>query len=218
MKQSLIIGNWKSYKNTKEAEEWFAHVSSSLISPQAQVVLCPPFPLLSLCKNLVQKHQLPWKIGAQDASGFPEGKHTGFVSAKLLTDFVQYVLIGHSERRKEAGETDEMLFEKVKRVKEVGLTPVFFVQGEETPIPDGIEIVAYEPVFAIGTGTPDTPQHAEEVVSYFKKVKQVPTVLYGGSVDDKNVALFLAEESIDGVVPGGASLDPAVFASLINNA
>ncbi|HYK09099.1 MAG TPA: triose-phosphate isomerase family protein [Candidatus Eisenbacteria bacterium] len=218
MKQPLIIGNWKSNKNEAEVEEWFAHASPSIISSQAEVILCPPFPLLPLCKKLIQQHQLSWKIGAQDVSPLPEGKHTGAVSAKLLGDFVHYVLIGHSERRNEFKETDEMLFEKVKRVKEVGLIPVFFVQDKETPIPEGIGIVAYEPVFAIGTGTPDTPEHAEEVVGYFKTVKKVPTVLYGGSVDEKNVALFMACPSIDGVVPGGASLDPAVFTALINNA
>lgn len=218
MKRPLIIGNWKSNKTLLEAEKWFGEIASHTHTTAVDVVLCPPFPLLAKCQELIHKHQLPWKLGAQDVSVFPEGKHTGEVSAKLLRDFVQYVLVGHSERRQEDNETDKMLFEKVRRVMETGLTPIFFVQDEQTPIPDGIGIVAYEPVFAIGTGNPDSPEHAEQVAKYFKTTKHVPTVLYGGSVDEKNIALFLSCPSIDGVVPGGASLNPVAFATLIQNA
>lgn len=220
MKRPLIIGNWKAHKTLQDMEAWFAEAGSSLLpqTGEKEVVLCPPFPLLAKCKELIATHQLSWKLGAQDASSLPEGKHTGEVDAKILKDFVEYVLIGHSERRQELHETDEMLFEKVKRVKEVGLMPVFFVQDAETQIPEGIEIVAYEPVFAIGTGHPDTPEDAEKVASYFKTTKHVPNVLYGGSVDDANVHIFLSCPSIDGVVPGTASLDPKMFAHLVQNA
>jgi len=220
MKRPLIIGNWKSHKVLEDMDSWFAEVGSSLLPHpmDGEVVLCPPYPLLATCKELINKHQLPWKLGAQDVSSLPEGKYTGEVNAKLLKDFVDYVLIGHSERRNELHETDEMLFEKIKRVKEVGLTPVLFVQGQETKIPDDIEIIGYEPVFAIGTGNPDTPEDAEKVANYFKTVKHVPTVLYGGSVDSTNIHTFLSCPSLDGVVPGTASLDPKAFSALINNA
>lgn len=198
---------------------WFAEVAAQIHGINSpDVVLCPAFPLLPLCRQLIQKYQLDWKLGAQDVSLLPEGKHTGEVSAKLLKDFVQYVLVGHSERRSELHESDNTLFEKVKRVNEVGLTPIYFVQGEKTPIPDNIGIVAYEPIFAIGTGHPDSPEDAEKVGSYFKKIKKVPSVLYGGSVNDKNVSLFMSCSSLDGIVPGTASLDPAIFARLIQNA
>jgi len=219
MKDPLIIGNWKSHKNTQDVKEWFARLGPQAHGvSNAEVVLCPPFPLLPLCRELLDEYQLKWKLGAQDVSQFPEGKYTGDVSASLLKDFVDYVLIGHSERRSEHNESDDILFEKVKRVREVGLTPIFFVQGTQTPIPPAIDIVAYEPVFAIGTGHPDTPEDAEKVGEYFKKVKHVELFLYGGSVDDTNVNIFMSCSSIDGTVPGTASLDPIVFARLIQNA
>lgn len=217
MKRPLIIGNWKSHKTTEETEKWFEEIASVLHGDYADVVLCPPFPLLSLCFQLIKKYQLNWQLGAQDVSPFPEGKHTGEVNAKQIKDFAHYVLIGHSERRTEFGETDTLLFEKVKRVQEEGLTPIFFVQNDTTNMPKGIGIVAYEPVFAIGTGNPDTPEDAEKVAISLKS-KGIPRVLYGGSVDNKNVAAFMSCSSLDGIVPGTASLDPSIFASLIHNA
>lgn len=219
MKHPLIIGNWKSHKTILQAREWFGEIAAELGSARsADVVLCPSFQLLSLCAEEIKKNQLNWVLGAQNVSPFPEGKHTGEVNAVQLRDLVQYVLIGHSERRNEFGETDEILFEKVKRVREAGLSPIYFVQGETTPVPEGIGIVAYEPIFAIGTGNPDTPEDAEKVAHYFKTKHHVPTVLYGGSVDEKNVGLFMSCSSIDGIVPGTASLDPISFARLIQNA
>lgn len=219
MKHALIIGNWKSHKSVAEAEKYFSDIASDLTGLiSAKVVFCPPVPLLAICQKLIAQYQLPWVLGAQDVSMFPEGKHTGEVNAKILKDFVQYVLIGHSERRTELHETDDILFEKVKRVLEVGLTPIYFVQDNKTAIPDGVQIVAYEPVFAIGTGKADSPQDAEKVAKYYKEKMYVPKVLYGGSVDDKNVNLFMSCSSIDGIVPGTASLDPSIFARLIHNA
>lgn len=218
MRHPFIVANWKSNKTTSEIERWFELVVSAMPTPHAEVILCPSFPLLPMSQMLIEKYHLTWKLGAQDVSSFTEGKHTGEVNAKQLKNFVDYVLIGHSERRRELKETDEMLFEKVKRVQEVGLTPIFFVQDKDTPIPDTIKIVAYEPIFAIGTGNPDTPEHAESIAKYLKKSKNIQTVLYGGSVDHKNVSLFLSEGLIDGVVPGTASLDPKEFVQLTNNA
>lgn len=218
MKSPLIIGNWKSHKSVAEAESYFGDLAAEYASSQEKtVVFCPPYPLLDLCRSLIKKHQLNWQLGAQDVSAFPMGKHTGEVNAKLLKDFVSYVLIGHSERRA-MGETDDVLLEKVKRVREAGLTPIYFVPDENAPIPEEVEIVAYEPVFAIGTGNPDTPEDAEKVALHLKSQKYVSTVLYGGSVDDKNVNLFMSCSSIDGIVPGTASLDPIVFARLVHNA
>lgn len=217
MKQPFIIGNWKSHKTPNEVAEWFAQISPSVRSLEATVILCPPFPLLPQCKELIKKQQLPWKLGAQDVSQYPVGKHTGEVSATLLKEFVEYVLIGHSERR-HMGETDAILFEKVKRVQEVGITPIFFVQGKDVAIPQRIPVVAYEPLFAIGTGKADTPEDAEKIAHFFKTEKQVPTVLYGGSVDDKNVSVFMSCSSIDGIVPGTASLDPVVFSHILQYA
>lgn len=218
MKRPLIIANWKSHKTVAQVEKWFEEVASDMSFGQAEVVLCPSFPHLSLCQGLIKRHGLSWKLGAQDVSFLPEGKYTGEVNATQLKDFADYVLIGHSERREALKETDEVLFEKVKRAQEAGLRPIFFVQSKETALPQEIDIVAFEPVFAIGTGNPDTPDHAEEVARYFKSMKHIQTVLYGGSVDHKNISLFMSSPSLDGVVPGTASLDPKEFVQLINNA
>ncbi len=219
MRSALIIANWKSNKTVQETEEWFFRYRQQTMLPHtARVVLCPSFSLLGICKSLLVRHHLLWELGAQTVSSFGIGKHTGEINAVQLKDFVQYVLIGHSERRIELHETDDMLFEKVKRVREAGLTPVYFVQDMTTPIPDGIDIVAYEPIFAIGTGHPDSPEDAEKVAHYFKTTKHIRTVLYGGSVDDTNVSAFMSCSSVDGIVPGTASLDPAIFSRLVQNA
>lgn len=219
MKSPLIIANWKSNKTVDEAKKWFEEIASQAVLPRtAQVVLCPSFPLLPVCQDLLTKYRLPWKLGAQTVSSFSEGKHTGEVNAVQLKEYVSYVLIGHSERRMELHETNDMLFEKVKRVREAGLTPIYFVQDGSTTIPEGVDIVAYEPIFAIGTGVADTPEHAEQVARGIKISMHIQTVLYGGSVDDKNVAAFMSCSSLDGIVPGAASLNPKEFAKLIIHA
>lgn len=219
MRKPLIIGNWKSHKSRSAVKEWFDEIAAHLVGHgAAEIVLCPSFPLLDSCQQSLKAHGLPWKLGVQDISMFGEGKHTGEVNASQVKDLATFVLVGHSERRTELHESNDMLSEKVKRALEAGLQPIFFVQDKETPIPPNVSIVAYEPVFAIGTGSPDNPENVESVAYFLKHEKKIPTVLYGGSVDNTNVGVFLTCQSIDGVVPGTASLDPIIFSKLIQNA
>ncbi|OGG34465.1 hypothetical protein A2363_00450 [Candidatus Gottesmanbacteria bacterium RIFOXYB1_FULL_47_11] len=212
MKQLFIAGNWKSNKTGKEAEMWLNNFQFPPVN--CQLVLFVPFTVLP---GLKMKN-VPFMLGAQNVSAYPEGAYTGEVSARQIREFADWVLIGHSERRKYFGETDEILAKKVELAKAAGLKIIYCVPDGATPIPLGVEVVAYEPVWAIGTGKSDTPENANNVISAIKATSQVAAVLYGGSVTPENVASFVKESAIDGVLPGGASLDPATFAALITNA
>lgn len=224
MKRKFIIGNWKSNKNTQETKSWFKTFNESYLGNKnislgnVEAVLCAPFILLPLAQKLRDAYRLPLKLGAQDVSPFPNGAYTGEISSYQLTEFVEYVIIGHSERRNNLGEDDKLLTEKVKRAIEAKLKVIYCVQDENTFIPEGVNIVAYEPVWAIGTGKTDTPENANRVSQTIKKRWSKETLIYGGSVTVENVESFLDTEYIDGVLPGGASLDPAKFWQIINAA
>jgi len=197
-----------------EARDWLAAFKHQGNLPvNAILVLCVPYTLLN-----VLKAELPVALGAQNVSPFPDGAYTGEVSAKMIKELADWVIIGHSERRKYFGETDEVLKEKVMRAKEVGLKIIYCVSDEKTVIPHDVDIVAYEPVWAIGTGKTDTPENANHVIEMIKKQWRVTTIIYGGSVTAENVASFMREPSIDGVLPGGASLNPETFFQLIIHA
>ncbi len=214
MKSLFIAGNWKCNKTIAEARDWLqAFKNQSPLPANATIVLCVPCTLLNFLKA-----ELPIALGAQNVSPFPDGAYTGEVSAKMIKELADWVIIGHSERRKYFGETDEVLKEKVVRAKEVGLKIIYCVSDDKTAVPDGIDVVAYEPVWAIGTGKTDTPDNANHVIEMIKKKSRVTTVIYGGSVTPDNVASFVRELSIDGVLPGGASLHPEIFFQLISAA
>lgn len=218
MKQTYIIGNWKSNKTVSEAKEWFEQVRILPINVDSNktVILCPPFHLLPLSSALIQEYSLPFHLGAQDVSPFAMGAYTGEVNAEQLKEFVQYVLIGHSERRQHFSETDEMVAQKAQEVLKAGLQPIVCVQGKETSVPEGVSMIAYEPIFAIGTGKADTPEDAEEVLRFFKG-KNITTTIYGGSVNPENVFSFTSQPSVAGVLPGKDSLDPQLFIDIIHN-
>lgn len=221
MKKLFIVANWKSYKTEAETLTWleeFMKEYQAVVKENTEVVVCPPFTALSVMKESVLNSRLTLHIGAQDISPFGEGAYTGEVNAKQLQEFCSYVIIGHSERRNYFNESDEMLEKKVQMAETSGITPIYCVQGKDTSVPNGVKIVAYEPVFAIGTGQPDTPENANEVAKQIKDSKNVPYVLYGGSVKPENITSFIAMEHIDGVLIGGASLHADAFAEMIKNA
>jgi triosephosphate isomerase len=180
-------------------------------------MLCVPFTLLYTMKEEIQVSDLPITLGAENVSPFPEGAETGEESARMVKDLVDWVIIGHSERRKNLGETDELLFKKVVHAKEAGLHVIYCVQNELVPVPSGVDGVAYEPVSAIGTGVTDSPENANNVIEHIKEKTRVSMVLYGGSITSANVASFVGQPSIDGVLVGGASLDSEKFVDLIAN-
>ncbi len=220
MKKLFIIANWKSNETTPEVEKWFTEINNAQLSFNADekcIIICPPFTLLSKVKELVIKSNLSFNVGAQDVSPFDEGAYTGEENVDQIKEFADFVIIGHSERRKNLSETDEIISQKAKKAIEGNLTPIFCVQGVDTPIPYGIEIVAYEPISAIGTGKPDTPEDAENVARTIKEKNAVKYVIYGGSVTGDNVADFMKMPSIDGVLVGGASLDAGKFSLIIKN-
>lgn len=214
MKHLLIAGNWKSNKTISEAMEWLLKLSAI----HRTIVLCVPYTLLSVMKKEIDRLKLPIGLGAQDVSPFDEGAYTGEVTARMVKELADWVIIGHSERRKYFSETDEMLKNKVDKAQKAGLKIIFCVGDDATPVPAGVDVVAYEPVWAIGTGKTDLPENANAVISSIKSKTGVPLVIYGGSVTAQNVASFTAQPLIDGVLPGGASLDPEKFRCLVEAA
>lgn len=221
--KKYIVGNWKSNKTNIEVEDWFKKFANLFQASKdkldnLEIVVCPPYIYLSLLKKLQEEYVLPIKIGAQDVSPFPNGAYTGAVSASQIAEFAQYVIIGHSERRSNFHEDDEQLFEKVKRAKEASLKVIYCIQDENTAIPSGVEIIAYEPVWAIGSGKTDTPENADRVSAKVKERYAGAILLYGGSVNPDNVGGFLKTSYLDGVLPGGSSLDPQKFWEIVVNA
>lgn len=223
MKPTFIIGNWKSLKTTTEANAWFDKAEELLkndpIAEHKTVVISVPFTLLPLAKERVAKANLKIFVGAQDVSPYDAGAYTGGVNVQQVGEFATHVLIGHSERRQFFGETPQLLEEKVKRVGQTAITPIFLVRSLNDAIPLGVTIVGYEPVEAIGSGRPDTPENANNMAKQIKeRYPFVEYVLYGGSVTAENVAQFTQCEYLNGVVPGRASLAPEGFFALVHNA
>jgi len=223
MKKLFIVANWKSNKTINETEKWLHDFSGEFKRnpfslDHKEVIVSPSFTLLEHSRYCASNLNLPIELATQDISPFDEGAYTGEINAKQIREFADYVIIGHSERRKNFNESDEMLSKKVELANKYGLTPIFCVQGKETQIPSDSPIIAYEPIDAIGTGHPDTAENAEDIASFFKRNHGVSYVLYGGSVTSKNVKDFTQMPNIDGVLVGAASLDAKEFYEIIQNA
>lgn len=221
MGKSLIVANLKSYKNENEAKNWlegFLKIKElNLDLGQKEIIICPSFTQLFSFFSFFSSNNLNVGLGAQDVSPFDEGAFTGEVNAKQIKDFAQFVLIGHSERRTNFNESEDMLTKKVAMALKYGLNPIFLIQNQEASIPEGVRIIAYDPAFAIGTGNPDTPENADAVAAVIKS-KHNAQVLYGGSVTSGNVKSFTAKANLDGVIVGGASLEAEEFIKIIQNA
>jgi triosephosphate isomerase len=215
MKKLFIVANWKSNKLASEINAYAGIQQES--NELREVIICPPFTLLSNFKTLIDEKKLSYKLGAQNISPYTAGAYTGEINGQQIKEFADYVIIGHSERRSKFGESEDALKEKVEQALANKLTPIYCIQDENTFVPDGASLVAYEPVSAIGTGNPDTPENAEKVATaVMSKNPHVEFMLYGGSVTPENIASFVEQEHINGVLIGGASLDPERFEKLIN--
>lgn len=212
----LVVANHKANKTWDDLAVWLEQVSQAINDFQGTVVVCPSMVFISETSPKTKDLGSKLKVGSQDISQFEKGAYTGEVAASQIADLVTYAIIGHSERRQHFQETDELLKTKVQNAKRANITPIFCVQDENTQVPGGVDIVAYEPVFAIGTGTPDTPQNAKSL-SRKLKAKGKYTVLYGGSVHPNNVKSFIQKGIIDGVLVGSASLDAEKFISLLKS-
>lgn len=245
MRQPLIAGNWKMYKTSQEACDYIKALHEISWNEGVDVAIIPPFTCLSVFNNARDWSRLAY--GAQNMFWAKEGAFTGEISPLMLLDLgCKYVLIGHSERRQIIKESDPMINNKLKLALETGLIPILCV-GETleeresgnaqevvgrqirlglqgvTPHPE--MVIAYEPVWAIGTGVTATASDAQQMIRFIRdiikeewsleKSEQV-RILYGGSVKPANIGEIMSQDDIDGALVGGASLDPEVFAAIIN--
>lgn len=213
-----LIANWKSNKTIAEALDWVSFVGPKVPKrDDLKVVVCPTFSALSEVKKAIQVGNFPIMVGSQDLSPYDVGAYTGEESAALLKELAGLSILGHSERRQNFSEADEMISKKVEQSLQNGITPLVCVQGPDTPVPPGCKLVAYEPIFAIGTGNPDTPENAENVAKELKqKYDQDLQVIYGGSVTSANIKSFTNMPNLYGALIGKASLDPAEFIRIVN--
>ncbi len=224
MKKTIIAANWKSNKTKNEAKIWLNETALGNFPEHFEIVIFPSFTLLDYISGFVRINDTPFKIGAQDISPFDSGPYTGEISGKLIKEFADYVLIGHSERRAGFGESDEMIRKKVDMALRAGLTPIVCVSNISQL--DGLEskeglVIAYEPLGAISTSGPNAqPENPSLTSEFVQKIKEKISaeVIYGGSVEAGNVGQYISLENISGVLVGGQSLDPINFINIIKNA
>lgn len=249
-RKPIIAGNWKMNMLSSQTKE-FADELKPLLpkSRGSETVLCVPFPLISSVVKAVKGMRVA--VGAQDVSVYDKGAYTGEVSAEMLNDLgVKYCIVGHSERRAYHNETDALVNAKAKKLLEHGITPIICVGEtlEQRELDITMEfismqvkgalagmsgadarkcVIAYEPVWAIGTGKTATAEQAQEVCEsvrgvirklYDARTARSLPILYGGSMNAKNAGELLACPDIDGGLIGGASLKPADFSVIINTA
>jgi triosephosphate isomerase (TIM) len=226
----LIAGNWKMYKGSAETAEFCIQLKNRVGDVEdVDVAVCPPYTSLAVAVQILAGTEIA--VAAQNVHWEPEGPYTGEVSAPMLRELGVYgAIVGHSERRQYFGETDETVARRAKAALEAGLSVIACV-GEteaEREVGDTEDVlrrqvsaleaednlvVAYEPVWAIGTGKTATPELAQEAHAFIKGLLDVP-VLYGGSVKPENAAELLELPAVDGALVGGASLDVESFASI----
>ena len=211
-----IIANWKSNKNIAEALDWVSKVGPQIPKNEnLKVVVCPTFTCLEEVKKAITVSNFPLMVGSQDLSPYSEGSYTGEEAGRILKDVIELSLLGHSERRKNFGETDEMVSNKVKQALDNNIIPLVCVQDENVPVPEGCKLVAYEPVWAIGSGTPDTPENDQQIAQVLKSKYGDIEVLCGGSVNSGNIKSFVSQPDISGALIGGASLDAEEFIKIL---
>lgn len=212
----LVLANHKANKTGTEVKAWLDEVGPVTQKFQGTIIFCPSIPFLTSSYQEIKNKKYNIKLGTQDISFFEQGPYTGEVAASQISDIVGYTLIGHSERRQNFNEDDARLQNKLVNAQKAGISAVFCVQSETTPVLNDIPIIAYEPTFAIGTGNPDTLAHIQNVSQKIKE-KGPYTVLYGGSVSKDNVGAIRLLGSIDGVLVGAShSLDSQKFIDILN--
>lgn len=247
MRKNIVAGNWKMNKNLQEGIELAKEINAAVLGTNTTVVLCTPFIHLSEVSKIINKEAL--FLGAQNCSDKESGAYTGEVSASMIKSTgATYVILGHSERRAYYGETNELLAEKTKIALANGLTPIFCI-GEvleereagkhfdvvKTQLDEslfglseedfGKIVIAYEPVWAIGTGKTASPEQAQEIhkvirdhvaSKYGTQVANECSILYGGSCKPSNAAELFANPDVDGGLIGGASLKAEDFMGIVN--
>ncbi|MEJ8554576.1 triose-phosphate isomerase [Tepidibacter sp. Z1-5] len=247
MRKPIIAGNWKMHKTIKEAVEFVNEVKSEINGTDVEAVICAPFTLLKDLKEVSKGTNI--KIGAQNMHFEENGAFTGEISPLMLKEIdVDYVVIGHSERRQYFNETDETVNKKVIKALEYKINPIVCVgetleEREADKTKDIVKVqvekalvnidekdikdivIAYEPIWAIGTGKTSSSKDANDVISYIREVvanvyseetAEEVRIQYGGSVKPANVEEIMNESDIDGALVGGASLQPKDYVELVN--
>ncbi|MDZ4132059.1 MAG: triose-phosphate isomerase [Dethiobacteria bacterium] len=246
----IIAGNWKMHKTAAETAVFCREISRDAEQfSGVEVLVCPPYTSLAAAQDILKGSKI--KLGAQNLHFAQQGAYTGEIAAPMLLELgVEYVIIGHSERRHLMGETDDLVRQKVKAALDNGLKPILCVGETEAEREDGLTeiaiekqltgaleglsaeetenlVVAYEPVWAIGTGkaasTDDAESAAALIRSFFKdklgeKASASLRIQYGGSVKAENIASYLALPSVQGALVGGASLEAESFSTLVKAA
>ncbi|MDO8269678.1 MAG: triose-phosphate isomerase family protein, partial [Candidatus Levybacteria bacterium] len=166
MSKILYIANWKSNKTKEEAIQFFDQFKNEIATVDTSnkhIIIAPPLTLLSECKQYIVDNNLNVSLAAQNVSAFPQGAYTGEINARQIKEFVDYVIVGHSERRKYLHEDESDIANKIREATEMGIKVIQCIQDENSVIHKGAEIIAYEPPSAIGSGNPDDPRHVAEV-------------------------------------------------------
>jgi triosephosphate isomerase len=250
-RKPIIAGNWKMNKTHTEALSLVQTLSYELREPdydRCDIVVCPPFTALRTVQLVLEEEHIPIALGAQNLHWADEGAFTGEVSGTFLEALhCRYVIVGHSERRQYFGETDETVAKRAEAAFRHNMTPIVCVGESAEQRDDGSTdevvgrqireglgslkpeqlakvVVAYEPVWAIGTGRTPTPEQANETIAAIRrtlsdvggaKTAGQIRIQYGGSVSAGNISMFMSQPDIDGALVGGASLDPKSFAMIV---
>ena len=247
MRKPIIAGNWKMHKTMDEALKLANDIKDEANKTDIEIVICCPFTVISEVKRAIEGTKV--KLGAQNMHWEEEGAFTGEISANMLKDLgVDYVIIGHSERRQYFNETDEIVNKKVIKAIEKGLKPIICVgetldEREKNKTFDIVKrqtlialenigrdeminvVIAYEPIWAIGTGKTASSQDANEVIAYIRsllqdkygsEISEEIRIQYGGSVKPSNATEIMNEADIDGALVGGASLKAKEFLEIVN--
>ncbi|WP_438435015.1 triose-phosphate isomerase [Gorillibacterium sp. sgz500922] len=249
MRKPIIAGNWKMFKTVKEALAFAEEVKGKAEVDGVESVICAPFTNLPALVEAFKGTTI--KVGAQNLHWADNGAYTGEISGEMLKELgVDYVIIGHSERREYFAETDETVNKKIKAAFKYGVTPIVCV-GEKLEEREagrtkdvcktqteaafaGLDkelaaqtVIAYEPIWAIGTGKSSTSEDANEVIAYIRELikglygtetAEAIRIQYGGSVKPANVKEYMGMSDIDGALVGGASLEPASYIQLVEGA
>ncbi len=250
MRKNIVAGNWKMNKTFQEAEELVSVIADDLDEKElkCEVIVCPPSVYLEMSSDYAEESVL--SVAGQNVSEFENGAYTGEISATMLDAMgVEYCLVGHSERRKYFNESNKQLSQKVDRLLDNNVKPIFCI-GElieernaddhfnvvKSQIEEGLfhlsndefsnVVIAYEPVWAIGTGVVATPEQAQEMHAYIrsllvekygKEMADNTTILYGGSCNAENASTLFANEDVDGGLIGGASLKAGDFVKIVES-
>jgi len=252
-RRMLVAGNWKMFTTSGEGAILLSGLADLVRDDwdEVEVAVCPPFTGLKAVSTAIEIDRLRIALGAQDVYWESEGAYTGAIAPRMLAELgCAYVIVGHSERREYFGETNETVNRKVKAVFAAGMVPIMcvgeslatrealetdsFVRTQVTEGASGLDtedaarlVVAYEPIWAIGTGRTPTPEAANDVARsiratigamYGPPAAMQVRVLYGGSVKAENASMFFSEPDIDGGLVGGASLDATSFAGIVKAA